>query len=484
MHHPYYALNGGGPSGLRIYSAVQGEAVRTTPADIRTRKEDDTEHVCYDEYPNLATELIAIVTAIRAISREIEIDRLVETLLMVAVEHVGSQRGLLFLVRGRELEIEAEATTQGRGVRVVFSPASATLLEFPQSVLRYVIRTEESLVLDEASAENQFSDDDYLRSRRVHSILCLPLLAQRDLVGVLYLENNLAPHAFVPERLASLELLASQAAISIKTARLYVDLQHENCERKKAEEELGRFHRMYGEAHLDSRAEIMGGLTAALAHELNQPLAAIRSNAQAARRLLDAKKPDIEEVKAAIEDIVQDNSRAVDTVQNVRAIFQRDAVGMSSVDLGEILHDVGRIVRTEAALKGITVRLDLPDSLPTVVGNKNQLIQALMNLILNAFEAICENDNRGRIVEISARQREAGHVHVAVRDSGKGIDLEIMPRLFDAFFTTKPKGMGMGLAIVHSIIENHGGQLWATRNPDCGATMEFELPAEPGLAID
>src|ERR1700730_4872773 len=115
MHHPYYASNGGGPSCLCIYFAVQGEAFRTTPADIRTRKEDDTEHVCYDGYPNLATELIAIVTAIRAISREIEIDRLVETLLMVAVEHVGSQRGLLFLVRGRELEIEAEATTQGRG---------------------------------------------------------------------------------------------------------------------------------------------------------------------------------------------------------------------------------------------------------------------------------------------------------------------------------------------------------------------------------
>jgi two-component system, LuxR family, sensor kinase FixL len=146
--------------------------------------------------------------------------------------------------------------------------------------------------------------------------------------------------------------------------------------------------------------------------------------------------------------------------------------------LGEIVHDAGRIVRTEAELNGITVRLDLPASLPTVVGNKTQLIQALMNLILNAFEAICENDDRGRKVEISARQREPGRVHVAVRDSGKGIDLEIMARLFDAFFTTKPKGMGMGLAIVRSIIENHGGQLWATRNPDCGATMEFELPIE------
>jgi signal transduction histidine kinase len=476
MRHPYYASNGERPS--RIYSTMQRGAVRTTPAEIRTRREDDTEHVCHDRCPNPATELIAIVTALRAISREIEVGRLVETLLMIAVEHVGSERGLLFLARGRELEIEAEAMTYGGSLRVAFPPALVACPKFPQSVLRYVLRTEESIVLDDTSAENQFSDDDYLRSRRVHSILCLPLIAQRDLVGVLYLENNLAPHAFVPERLASLELLASQAAISLKTARLYVDLQHENSHRKRAEEELERIRCMYGEVHLDARAQLMGGLTAALAHELNQPLGAILSNAQSARRLLDTKNPDLEEVKAAIEDIVLDNSRAVDTVQNVRAIFQRDAAEMTSVDLEGILHDVDRIVRADAALRGITVRLDVPASLPPVVGNRTLLVQALMNLILNAFEAISENDDCGRKVQISARQHEKGRVHVAVRDSGKGIDPEIMPRLFDAFFTTKPKGMGMGLAITHSIIENHGGQLWATRNSDCGATMEFELPVE------
>jgi signal transduction histidine kinase len=139
---------------------------------------------------------------------------------------------------------------------------------------------------------------------------------------------------------------------------------------------------------------------------------------------------------------------------------------------------VNRIVRADAALQGITIHLDVPASLPPVIGNKTQLIQALMNLILNAFEAMGENDDRRREVEISVRQREPGRVHVAVRDSGKGIALEIMPRLFDAFFTTKPKGMGMGLAIVHSIIENHGGGLWATRNPDRGATMEFDLPVK------
>jgi signal transduction histidine kinase len=432
MRHLYNASNGKRPYGPRIYSAMQREAVRTTPAEIRTRKEDDTEHVCGDRYPNLASELITIVTALRAISREVEVGRIVETLLMVAVEHVGSQRGLLFLARGQEHEIEAEAMTQGGTIRVVFPPALATLPKFPQSVLRYVIRTEESVVLDDVLAKNQFSEDDYLRGGYIRSILCLPLVARRDLVGVLYLEDNLAPHAFDPERLIALELLASQAAISLRTAALCVDLEHEIRERRRAVKELGRFHRMYGEAHLGGRAEIMGGLTAALAHELNQPLGAIRSNAQAACRLLSTPKPDLVELRAAIEDVIRDNSRAVDTVQNVRSIFRRDLADMTRVDLEEILHDVDRIVRADAALQGITIHLDVPAPLPPVVGNKTLLIQALMNLILNAFEAMAGNDDRRSEVEISAEQCEPGRVHVAVRDSGKGIDLEIMPRLFDA----------------------------------------------------
>jgi signal transduction histidine kinase len=335
---------------------------------------------------------------------------------------------------------------------------------------------EESIVLDNALVENQFSGDDYLKSGRPRSIICLPLITRRELVGILYLENNLAPGAFAPESLAALELLASQAAASLRTSALCVDLRHQIEERRKAEEELERFHRMYGEAHVNGRAQLMGGLTAALAHELNQPLGAVRSNAQAARRFLNTPNRDLAEAKAAIEDIIRDTSRAVDTVQNVRAIFQRDASAMSSVDLGVLLHDVARIVSADAALQGITVRIEVPAAVPPVVGNRTQLIQALMNLVLNAFEAINENDDRVREVEISARQREPERVHVAVRDSGKGIDPETMPRLFDAFFTTKSKGMGMGLAIVHSIIENNGGRLWVTRNPDYGATMEFDLP--------
>ncbi len=427
-------------------------------------------------------DLTTVVRALQAVSREIDLEKLIETLMAIAVEHAGAERGLLFLPVGQEHRIEAEASTHGDKVEVILAQAFEALPKFPESVLRYVIRTQESLILDDASAENPFSDDAYVSLRRPRSILCLPLVKQRELAGVLYLENNLAPRVFAPERLAVLELLAAQAAISLKNAQLYADLQQENSERRKAERDLrqsaAELSQLREEVRHVSRRAMMGELTASLAHELNQPLGAILSNAQAVRRFLAAKKPDLAEVKTAVEDIIQDNSRAVETIRNVRALFQRGESQMSPVDLKQVVLDVERILAGDAVFKNISVRVDLPVSLPTIIGNRTQLIQALMNLILNAFDAVCEDGGGPREVEIRAGQRETGRVHIAVRDSGIGIAPQNMPKLFDPFFTTKPKGVGMGLAIVRTIVESHGGKLWVKRNPDRGATLEFDLPVQ------
>jgi signal transduction histidine kinase len=246
-------------------------------------------------------------------------------------------------------------------------------------------------------------------------------------------------------------------------------------ERKRATNEVLRLR---NELNHISRINTLSELTASLSHELNQPLGAILSNAQAVRRLLAAKKPDLVEIDAAVEEIIQDDSRATETIRNVRTLFQRGDAQMSSVDLKQVVLDVERILAGDAVFKNVSFHLDLAASLPTVIGNRTQLIQALMNLVLNAFDAVCENGNGPREVEICARLRETGRVHIAVRDSGIGIAPQIMPKLFDPFFTTKPEGTGMGLAIVRSIVENHGGRLWATRNPDRGATLEFELPVK------
>jgi C4-dicarboxylate-specific signal transduction histidine kinase len=255
-------------------------------------------------------------------------------------------------------------------------------------------------------------------------------------------------------------------------------LQAEIAERKIAEDSLVRAQ---AEAAHASRLAVVGELTASIAHELNQPLAAVQTNAQAARRLLAAKGPQLGEVRAVVEDIIRDNARAAETIRNVRALFQRDEVQMSRVDLRQILCDVERIARPDATLKNVALRLDLPTTRLTVMGNRTELIEVLMNLVVNAFESVCESVDGPREVVLRASQPEAGRIQVAVSDSGKGIEPEVMPRLFDAFFTTKSKGMGMGLAIVRSIIENHGGRLRATRNSDRGATFEFNLPVKADL---
>jgi PAS domain S-box-containing protein len=190
-------------------------------------------------------DLGTVVKASQAVSSEIVLSKLIETLMLIAIEHAGADRGLLILLRGDEPQIEAEATTDCGRVGVTLRQAAVTPSELPESVFHYVIRTRESVILDDASADNLFSEDEYVRQRRPRSVLCLPLVKQAKLMGVLYLENNLARSVFTPNRLATLELLASQAAISLDNARVYTelarlnaDLTQENSDRRKAEEAL------------------------------------------------------------------------------------------------------------------------------------------------------------------------------------------------------------------------------------------------------
>jgi PAS domain S-box-containing protein len=181
-------------------------------------------------------DLGTVMKASQAVAGEIVLEKLIETLLVIAVEHAGAERGLLILPRGEEHRIEAEARTGRDKVEVQLRQRMVARAELPESLLRYVVRTQESVILDDASTQNRFSEDEYVRQRRPRSVLCLPLVKQANLMGVLYLENNLAPRVFTPKRLAMLELLVSQAAISLDHARLYADLTQENSDRRKAEE--------------------------------------------------------------------------------------------------------------------------------------------------------------------------------------------------------------------------------------------------------
>lgn len=295
------------------------------------------------------------------------------------------------------------------------------------------------------------------------SNVTIPLKVGGVIVGGVYFGTIVSERAWPQETVQRLTLVA--------------DILGNALERKRSEAEI---RRLSEELRQVSQIVTMGELTASLAHELNQPLSAIMNNARAASRMLASKKPDLGEIKTALNDIIQDDARAVDVVRNVRAMFQRGEAKMSQVDIKELLLDVNHIVSGDAKMKSISLSVEIPDFLPPVRGDRTHLTQVLLNLVLNAFDSVIEGNGQ-REVSLLARATEPGQVHVSVQDSGKGIDPNVMPRLFDPFFTTKPNGMGMGLAIVRSIVENHGGRVWATRNPERGATMEFALPIEPSF---
>ncbi|MBR0716504.1 AAA family ATPase [Bradyrhizobium liaoningense] len=653
-------------------------------------------------------DLATVIKVSQTISSEIVLEKLLEMLMRTALEQAGAERGLLILSRGAEQRIAAEATTDGDLVTVHPRDEGVAATVLPESVLHYVLRTRESVILNDASSHNLFSADPYIVENYLRSILCFPLINQGRLAGILYLENNLTPGAFTPDRVALLTVLASQAAISLENSRLYDDLADRErkirrlvdaniigifiadrrgwiieandaflrlvgyrredlvsgrmrwtelsppewrerdvltqaelnstgivqpfekeyfrkdgsrvpvlvgaavfeergdrlafvldlTERKRAEETLraseakfraaidgiaglvaimapsgeldsvnsplteyfGRtveelknwgtsdavhpedlprvleayarslaagtpFHhelrlrRFDGEyrwfenrgapirdesgritrwyclltdiddrtqalarlqqmqsdfAHMN-RVSVMGELAASLSHEITQPIASARNNARAAQNFLKMQPPDLGEVREALSCVVGDADRAGEIIDGIREQIKKAPPRKECFDLNVAIHEVIVLVRSVTLRNGVSVKTRLAERLLPVLGDRVQLQQVLVNLILNAAEAMGSMEEGPRELLISTKENQAG-VLVAVHDSGPGIDPAHLDRVFDAFYTTKFGGTGMGLSICRSIIHAHGGKLWAEANEPRGALFQFTLP--------
>jgi len=543
-------------------------------------------------------DLATVIKVSQAVSGEIILEKLLDTLMRTAIEQAGATRGLLILPRGVDQRIAAEATTSGDTVIVQLRDEPVTAAALPASVLHHVVRANESVILDDAAHQSAFAPDPYIRERQARSILCLPLINQAKLIGVLYLENNLAPRVFAPSRIAVLKLLASQAAISLENTHLYRDLaerearirrlvdaniigifiwdfdgrileandaflrivgfdredlaagniswtdltpsewrerdaqwiqEHKKTglrppiekeyfrkdgsrapillaaasfgetenqgvafvldltERKLAEAEARESERRYREVQMQlahaNRVATMGQLTASIAHEVNQPIAATVTNAQAALRWLGAEPRNLDEVQQALGRIVRDGNRAGAVVGRIRNLIKKEPPGNERVDINAAIREVIELTRSEAMKNGVSVQTNLVEDLPPVRGDRIELQQVILNLILNALEAMSEMSGGSRELVIGARKTEVGDdVLVTVRDSGPGLILETLEHLFTAFYTTKPNGLGLGLSICRSIIESHGGRLWASANAPRGAVFQFTLPAHLDIA--
>ena len=537
------------------------------------------------EAPVERLDLATVIKVSQAVSGEIVVEKLIEIVLRMAIEQAGAERGLLILSRGGEPRIAAEATTLGDAVLIELRDEAA-VGKMPETVLNYVLRTREAVSLGDASAENSFAADPYIRRCRAQSILCLPLINQGKLIGLLYLENNLAGRVFIPARTAVLKLLASQAASALEITGLYRDLAEREARISRlveaniigifirdvhgriveaneaflsmvgysrddlvagrllgaeltplewrerdaeAEAELkrsgsvqpfekeyqrkdgGRVPVMIGEAsfvgsgdqavafvvdvserkqaenalqlaqtelaHM-SRLTTMGELAASIAHEVRQPLTGLVGSGNACLRYLDADPRDIVSARRAVESMISDAFRASEVIGRIRAMAKKSPERRDRLNINDIVSETIALVTTDLQRAAISLSSDLSDNLPPIVGDQVQLQQVILNLIMNAKDAMTAVPKESRELIINTERGPPDTVLVAVRDSGPPIDFAKIDEMFEAFYSTKPTGMGLGLTISRSIIEAHDGRLWAVPNQPRGAVFQFTLPVE------
>jgi signal transduction histidine kinase len=525
--------------------------------------------------------LTITVSVSQTLSSEIALPNLIKRLMTVVLQYSGADRGLLILPRQNDYVVEAEARVQGKGVSLnTDAPDSPPL---PDLIIRYVSSTQTPAILDDAAKANRFSEDPYLGLHAPRSILCLPLVRQGVLGGLIYLENSQAPKIFTSERVRLLELLASQAAISLENARLYADLEiqvgllqqlpvsawtlkpdgtpdfvnevwlefagqtldfvrsnpeawmtavhpedremaaksfwegvrsgqgfafetrtlraKDSTYRRHLQQAVvlrdteGRVLRFVGttmdiddqrhaeetlrQAQSDlariNRVTMMGELAASVAHDVSQPISGAVLNAGVCLRKLGYDQPNLDEVRLAASRMLRDAQRAAEIVKRIRLQFEKRAPNRELTDVNEIIRETVALLRGEAIRYNISVQTELSADLPLILGDRVQLQQVAMNLIVNSIEAMKDVDGK-REISIKSQQCENGQILVAFCDTGTGFPPEMAEQIFDSFFTTKPHGTGMGLRICRSIIESHKGRMWAESAAGRGATFYLNLP--------
>jgi PAS domain S-box-containing protein len=258
----------------------------------------------------------------------------------------------------------------------------------------------------------------------------------------------------------------------------YVGITIDITERKRAEEAREKLRQLEADLAHMNRVNMMGELAAALAHEIKQPITAAVTNAGACLRFLEMERPDILEAREAASGTIGCATRAAEIIDRVRALFKKTAPQREPVNINELIREIALLLQNEIRRHSVAVHLGLAENLPEVMADRVQLQQVLMNLMLNAIEAM---QGVSAHLEINSQQTDDGQLLIAVSDTGLGLPTEKADQIFDAFFTTKPQGTGMGLAISRSIVESHGGRLWASSNSGRGATFRFTLPYEESL---
>jgi signal transduction histidine kinase len=365
------------------------------------------------------------------------------------VDFLGVDRGLLIELPGHQAP--GRAWTIGEAIDAERVPW--LMLRLREGDVIHVSRLAE---LPEEAAK----DHETCLMLGVMSLAAMPLRSGGAVIGGLVLATG-AERGWPQELIEQLHLLGEVVANALAGA---------NAEREA--------RRLRQELTHIGRVSAMGELTASLAHELNQPLTAILNNAQVAQEYLESDPSNFGELREILKDIVADDRRAADVIQRLRALLKKGALEYVPLDMNDVVDEVARLVRSDMVIRNVPMTLELAAGLPRVRGDRVQLQQVVLNMVLNGVEAMGEPNGRPHALVIRTARAGATAVDIAVEDSGSGIDLNDVDRLFEPLYTTKAEGLGMGLAIVRTIVDAHGGRLRASNNASGGATFKFTLPVD------
>jgi len=430
-------------------------------------------------------DLHTILKASQALSSEIILDKILKNFLKIIIENSGAQRGFLLLKYSDELLVEGEININSGETIVRQSIPLNETKDIAVGVVNYANRTLKNVVLDDAAQKSIFSDEPYIKKHNIKSILCIPILRASKLVGILYLENNLTPGAFTPQRQEILKLLSAQAAISLENALLYNELYETYNELKKTEKELEK-HRDHLEELVKERTLKLEQTLSALkrsnegleqfayvaSHDLREPLRTIISFTQLlSKRYKDKLDDEANEfIRFSVEGAQRMNELISDLLTYSRVGTQGISFKLTNCEelLGKVILNLQAFIQE----KGAKIKYK---NLPTVKGDRHQLIQLFQNLIGNAIKFHGEKSPR---IHISAQKEENKWVF-SVKDNGIGMDPKYFSRIFQIFQRLHTReeysGSGIGLAICQKIVERHGGKIWVESEVGKGSTFYFTI---------
>ncbi|WP_349775300.1 trifunctional serine/threonine-protein kinase/ATP-binding protein/sensor histidine kinase [Geitlerinema calcuttense] len=473
-------------------------------------------------------DLGTVMKASQAISSEIVLDKLLSSLMRILIENAGAQKGFLLLPKEEGLQIAAQASVTQEQVVIRDSALKEAGEDLPIAIIHYVERTLTDVVLGHAANDGRFSSDSYVVNQQLKSILCTPIVNHGQLIGILYLENNLIVGAFTPERLEVLRLLSSQTAISLENALLYASMEQKvqqrtqelNDKNERLSKALQELRKTQAQLIQTEKMSGLGQMVAGIAHEINNPISFIYGNIEHANNyiqdifnLLRAYQQEVPQPSAQIQTIIDriDLDFLIEDLQNLlesmqvgaerirniilslRNFSRLDEASMKPVDIHSGIDSTVMLLQPRLRAEGDRTEIEIRreySELPKITCYASQLNQVFMNILTNAIDAIDEVRKQASdrsfdpIITIRTEALDDRHIKIQIIDNGPGMPEDVQKRIFDPFFTTKPvgSGTGLGLSISYSIIvDSHGGQLSCVSLPGQGSEFIIQIPKQPQL---